>query len=199
MSNLRHIRKPQHNKCYGIEIECIVPSDVYMGTMFQTYKGMWYYSGDISIQAEYPRFGAELVSQPLPFSWLTKEIGRQYKKLNWQWNSTCGIHIHVSRSCVSEKRIRKLKLFLAILSGSQIRNLFGRVSVDYADYRNTRVMQRYCAINETKEHTIEFRMWCSGDAAWAQECLRRTKLMVEYKGEWSYPNICKLFGIEEVY
>lgn len=191
-NDLRHIRKPVHSRCYGIEIECLFPYGNRMPRLYN-YAGFWYFTVDGSVGPGYSRYGVEMISQPMPYSWLNKEIGKLEKRYSqWEWNDSCGIHVHVTKKSVSHKRMIELLMFLRTLGGGQEFNLFGRYSNLYSSPRNT---DRYCSVNLHRHETIEFRMFSSGSAKWAQECLRRTKLMVEYKGKYTYENLCKLFGL----
>lgn len=188
---LERIRKPVHNKCYGIEIECKVNErpDRHGG-----FDRFFYLGFDCSINTSYRELGIEFVSQPLPFAWLCKEVKKLGKKYKWSVDGSCGIHVHVSRSCVSMKRIEELNSFFRTVHRLRAEKLFGREWNGYCDPFDD-AYSRYRPINTTNEHTVEFRMFRSGDADWAIECLRRTKLMVEYKGELSFEKLMNLFGL----
>lgn len=196
--NLDLVRKPVHNKCFGIEIECYMLNDrepVAILTSDNRYRGFWKIDYDGSIDPPSHRYCAiEFVSQPLPYKWLLKEIGKLSKKYgDWDVNNSCGIHIHVTKKAVSSKRIRELKQALCNMSKYDLTILFGRGNGPYSNARYTAPTERYGAINETREATYEFRMFASGDALWAQECLRRTKLMCEYKGKYTFESLQELF------
>lgn len=190
MPTISSVRKPVHNKCYGIEIECTVPKG---SVDYDLHTGMFYVGMDGSLRAISANDKAvEFVSQPLPYKWLDKEIAKLYKRHPWTWNSTCGIHVHVSKASVSRYRMLELLRCFLDLSDTQVTHLFGRM---WNRYNNPTWDGRYCSINMHNPNTIEFRVFASGNAAWARECLRRTKLMVEYKGKYSYDSLCKLFGL----
>lgn len=195
MQTLKKVRKPVHHKCFGIEIECLVPREIKPNQYF----GFFYAGTDGSISDGWGQLstrGLEFVSQPLPYEMLGTQIKRLSKRLQkWDWNDSCGIHVHVSRNGVSEKRLKKLFESFKNLSEEQTRTLFGRAFNNYCRGTNSRYsfQQRTNAINFTNEHTIEFRMFSGGDANWAQECLRRTKIMCEYKGKPSYEGLLAAF------
>lgn len=186
------LRKPVHAKSYGIEIECCMhPTD--RDQLLYNKKGFFIFEGDASIASEHTQDmywrGVEMVSHPLPYKMLRKQLNT-LKKYRFVYNSSCGIHIHVSKVAVSRTRMVELLICLRNLLGQQEKELFGRVRNFYCDPFEH---NRYCSINRTNEHTVEFRMWSAGDIDWAKECLRRTKLMVEYKGKYSYENLLDLF------
>lgn len=187
-------RKPIHNKCYGIEIECYVPRNT---VRYHSHVGMFFVGMDGSLQYNQGgQVGVEFVSQPLPYKWLDKEIAKLYKRHPWTRNDSCGIHVHVSKASVSRHRMLELLSCLWGLNDTQAMHLFGRT---WNMHNHPACENRYCSINMRNANTIEFRMFASGDAAWARECLRRTKLMVEYKGKCSYGNLCELFGLPAVH
>lgn len=193
MNNLEYVRKPVHNKCFGMEIECILPYEEADKAQYK-YHQFWYAGGDGSIITNGRGSGIEFVSQPLPYKALQKQIGFLGKKFNWIENASCGIHVHVGRQGVSEKRLRALYRSFGNLYEDEQRALFGRIENSYcrmSSWINSN--PRYDAINFTNAHTIEFRMFRSGDANWAKECLRRVKLMVEFKGIPNYTNLLELF------
>lgn len=198
------IRKPAHNKTMGIEIECILDAEHgyrHANLVRNRHHGFFYAGHDGSISTSFRRdeFGVEFVSQPLPFEWLCKEVSRLGKRFQWVTNDSCGIHVHVSRQWVSMNRLNKLMDRIYLFDYDQTRELFGRMFNQYnrPPHRYERD-SRYCAINLTNPHTVEFRMFRSGDAAWAKECLRRTKLMVEFKGNPTFDNLLELFTNPEV-
>jgi hypothetical protein len=165
---------------------------------YDTYERFFYFGTDGSIDVNWGDHeegyrGVELVSQPLPYSWLSKEIDIIWKKHPWKSNDTCGIHIHVSKSGVSLTRLKILANKLIMLTRLEFLDLFGRRPNHYCCNAGYSTSDRYCAINFTNSKTIEFRMFASGDAVWAKECLRRVKLMCEYKGDVTYSKLLELF------
>lgn len=161
--NLAKIRKPVHNKCFGIEIECYAYNDsdiVRIRNSENSYKGFWKIDADGSIDVPtYKHSTVEFVSQPLPYKWLLKEIGKLPKKYGgWSVNGSCGIHVHVSKKAVSARRIRELREGLWCLSQDELVKLFRRGANSYNNHKLLSTGQRYGAVNETNEHTYEFRM-----------------------------------------
>ncbi len=191
MQTLDTPRKPVHSKCMGIEIECLIPRHT---AEAGKHYGFFYAGVDGSLRpgAFSGRKGIEFVSQPLPYQWLRKEIVKLAKQFPWTTNESCGIHVHVSRSWTSPKRIAKLCAALRKYHPHEMVELFGRYSEDYATTYQSGI-SRYGAVNTTNRHTVEFRMWAPGDAQWALECLRRTKLMVEHKGAFTPEALMELF------
>lgn len=195
MNNLEKVRKPVHSKTMGIEIEGLLPMNHFrIEDVREKFHGFFFAGSDVSIRRNFNQFGVEFVSQPLPYSWLSAEIDKLGKKFQWTFNDSCGIHIHVNRKWVSEKRLCDLMDSMAAWSSVEYDALFGRPPNAYClrPDRRTRT-GRYSAINITGNNTVEFRMFRSGDAVWAKECLRRTKLMVEFKGKPTFDNLFELF------
>lgn len=196
MNTLDVVRKPVHSKCFGIEIECLIPTAE--SDPRGKYYGFFFAGHDGSIRASWRNnhIGVEFVSQPLPYNMLQKELVRLGKRFpTWSVNESCGIHVHVSRSMVSTSKLRKFAVELSRLSNSELEILFGREPNEYCSRirEEEGVPHRYQMINFTKKATIEFRMFNSGDLKWAQECVRRTKLMCEFKGNPTFENLLELF------
>lgn len=203
MGSLSRFRKAPHAKTYGLEYEFffVTPENARFD---YGYRGMFYATTDVSISASsvilqhYSDriYTVELISQPLPYNWLIREI-KKLEKFPHEIlaNSSCGIHVHVSRKLTSEKRMMKLLAFLKTLNSAQSRALFGRAYNEYCSPSRS-TDSKYSIINFLHSQSFEFRMFASGDPAWAAECVRRTRLMVEYRGEYSYSNFTKLFSKE---
>lgn len=193
MNTLPIVRKPTHTKCYGLELECLV-NGIYLND--KKYSNMFYIGHDSSILRDYGyEQGVEFVSQPLPYGWLLKEIDKLSKAYNWRWNTSCGIHIHVSKKAISPKTIEKLINFFEYdyAPALALRSCFGRVWNHYCTPSHGRY-DRCFPINSRNQHTYEFRMFSSGDANWAKECMRRVRLMCEHKGEFSWQILEELFN-----
>ncbi len=170
-------REPPSNKSMGIEIECLVNRQVYDDKVADCqYLGFFGHVYDGSIAQDYGTVGQEFVSQPLTREWLKKEIVKLSNKVSWQWNSSCGIHIHVSRKWLSEKKAKAIYTWLATLEEEDKECLFGRASNYYCRTNQSFGSTRYCAVNTKNGKTIEFRMFASGDVKWAQYCVD----MVDY-------------------
>lgn len=174
MQSLAKFRAPDSNRTLGIEIECF-----YEGTQCpERYKhhGFFYATDDSSIQCGWGNAGIEFVSQPLPAAWLKKEIVKLASRKSgwqnaWQYNDTCGVHIHVSRKWLSEKRAKAIFAFMNTLSYSEQRELFGRTGNMYCRYGKKWGGIRYLPINSSNKQTFEFRVFSSGDAAWCCYCV----------------------------
>ena len=185
MGSLHNPRKPPHQKTFGMEIECY-PNVLFINQ--GVHVGFWAIDIDMSLYAR----GREFISQPMPYNMLRAQIKTLNKKLNgWRVGDECGLHIHVSRKYWSEIREAKFSKFLRTLMYSELHTLFGRVS-RYADPQKA-YDAKYRAVNVLHEHTYEFRLWKAGDVHWTLEALRRTKLIVEYRGDWSYEACLDLF------
>ena len=177
MQSLSSWRKPVSHKSFGIEIECFVTS--YISP--DEYRGFFYATTDGSLRGENhftsPR---EFVSQPLPLHWLIKEINRLGRDLNWSVNSSCGIHVHVSKKWCSDKKGKTILKFLRKFYEAypmDYKMIFGRLPNRYCC---TNVdAGRYNAVNVTNDSTVEFRMFASGYVRWAQYCVYMTNYLVE--------------------
>lgn len=190
-------RKLVHSKSFGIEIEtCMHPED--RRQVIDKWKGFFRFAMDGSIYNEDVSDGlrymdCEIVSQPLPYKMLLKQLNK-LNKYRFVVNHSCGIHVHVNRAMISENRIAAMLRAFRSFNHQQAEDLFGRCWNSYNDPHET---DRYCSINRTNTTTIEFRMFKSGDVAWAKECLRRTKLLIEHKGDYSYESLMDLFTSPE--
>jgi hypothetical protein len=177
MQSVSSYRKPVSNKSYGIEIECILPSNA--APEPYAYQGFWFVITDASINSEYDMRGREFVSQPLPADWLCNEIYKLAKKYEWTHNDSCGIHVHVSRKWFSDKKARAVHAFIERLSEDDYSLLFGRVPNYYcmrgAAYNSER---RYVPVNTQNKNTIELRMFSSGSGKWAAYCVHMAEYLV---------------------
>lgn len=178
MNSLSKFRTPNTSKAMGIEIECYMSDSTYSSYDVRgEHHGFFYGTTDGSIECSWRYFGIEFVSQPLSAAWLKKEIAKLARKFTWEANSSCGVHIHVSRKWLSLDKARSINTFLSGLSWDEQEELFGRMANHYCRYSAALEKEdRYCAINITNKDTIEFRMFKSGDAAWCRYCVD----MVEY-------------------
>jgi hypothetical protein len=170
MTSLCAFRKPRSSRAIGIEIECYVSSNPR-----GSYLGFFYAGNDESIQNPYGTYAVEFVSQPLTVPWLNKEIVRLWKKHQWEANSTCGIHLHVSRKwCAQEKALLIYKFVEDLWINHRLMylNTFGRAPNHYCNMEPPdKNGSRYVVINTTNKDTVEFRLFTSGDARWAQKCV----------------------------
>lgn len=179
MQSLNEFRKPDVAKTYGIEIECFFNSEDSRPLYRSDYIGFFYVSSDGSIRTDHwDQSPFELVSQPLPAAWLCKEITRLEKRVGaWLHNKSCGIHVHVNRDWFTEKKAAAVRRWIKSLSTEQFSDLFGRVPNEYCN-PTERVSSRYGAVNTTNKKTVELRMFSSGDAKWAQYCVKMADWIV---------------------
>lgn len=200
MQTLDKYRTPNTNKAMGIEIECLLPEYDENGTYLRPpdyqHIGFFFAGTDGSITPEWRSrtTGREFVSQPLSAPWLRKEIDKLFKKYPWSENHTCGVHIHVSRKWLSEKRAKAIYDFLSTLTEDDRVHLFGRSSNEYCGY--TWGITRYSAINIEPEATIEFRVFKSGNNEWCKYCVS----MVEYLIAQAYTlNLSAIYAFRDQY
>lgn len=187
MQSLDKFRTPNTNKSMGIEIECIFRTrinDVVCAYPIDgTHYGFFYTTNDGSIDTDWydsREVGRELVSQPLSAEWLKKEIGKLAKRFTWTSNSSCGVHIHVSRKWLSVEKAKLIYSFMQSLTDSQRVELFGRDSTGgYCKVNQPYGATRYAALNNENKHTIEFRVFKSGDAKWCCYCVDMVKYLID--------------------
>lgn len=187
MGSLTRFRKTPHDHCFGVEIECYpvneYPDDKHLGFFWVTLDGSLEWGG------------REFVSQPLPYNFLSNRIKWLWKTVDgWSVREECGLHIHVSRALWPDSRQMEFSKMLRRLERDQMRVLFGRSS-QYADPHSH---GKYRAINIQHMNSYEFRVWKAGDLNWTLEALRRTKLIVSFKGKYTYEKMLKLFEIGEL-
>lgn len=178
MNSLDSFRKPVHNKCMGIEIECLFGGTQKIPN--REHSGFFYFTEDYSIEAKWFQISREIVSQPLPADMLMKEITRLEKRVGaWGSNDSCGIHVHVSRTWLSEKKAQAIYNWLKTQSLEDIKLWFGREPNSYCTMEKPSQRTRYTNINITNKATIEFRMFASGMACWARYCVEMARYMVD--------------------
>lgn len=158
------IRQLPHDRAIGIEVECSVDSWIKR----DTYYGFFYAGRDMSIDVGgYP---VEFVSQPLTQEWLKKELRKLYKRFPISSNNSCGIHLHVNKKWCSVRRAKTISTFLQTLSNEEMKEIFGRVPNMYCQ-NLWDPSDKYCAVNVSKEATVEFRSFKSGSINWAGYCV----------------------------
>ncbi len=201
MSNTyRNFRSPRAAAPFGIEIEGATKCCLPLGSHFaKMYKG---YDASIRSTADYT-YKYELVSDPLSYRGLRKVLlGLQDALAPYEWNAVynTGIHVHASARACPGSQARKLAEAFSRLTDQQCETLFGRtpgwfaMNVGYVGYH--KYIQQH---RKRGRITYEFRMFKSGDALWAAECLRRTKIMCDMrKGDITHHRLREAFGIEDV-
>lgn len=177
MNTLHNIRKAPVAKAMGIEIELICRKEY-----TPDWCGFFYKGQDGSILCSWREHGYEFVSQPLTYEWMQRELKKLYKlldSLDYYENTSCGIHIHVSKKWFSDKKAKAVWEFIKTLSVVDYGDLFGRQPNIYCKNVEEYSGCRYHAINMSNTHTNEFRMFKSGDLAWALYCVDCVKYMVD--------------------
>ncbi len=178
MRSLSSYRKPDSNFTMGMELECFVDGDTIDKLSVGNYLGFWYVTTDRSlIDRTWDRYGREFVSMPLPLVWLKKEIKKLASKVSWTVNATCGIHIHISRKWLTEKKAKAIHKFYCQLSDENRIVLFGRGSNVYC-LPGLWKDNRYNAVNAENSETFELRMFASGDSNWALYCANMADYLV---------------------
>lgn len=189
MDSLNTTRKLATIYSMGIEWEIAnLPSYIKR----DTYLGFFYVVTDTSIREG--RFSREFVSQPLPPSWLHKEVDKLAKKIvGGESNPSCGIHVHINREWCPEKRATRIAKTLSTFHDAQMLLLFGRVPNRYCVNAPPRG-SRYSQVNITNDKTIEFRGFASCDVgdSWIHWCIDFIQFLVRTKGRFTYAD-CTLF------
>lgn len=189
MESLSSFRKPTSNKTMGIEWEMFWDHDdpKHYNLSTQKHYKFFFVTTDGSLRCQGPRrydmSGRELVSQPLPYAWLNKELERINKIIpQVHVNDTCGIHVHVTRKWATAKKVDHLVAFLRSLTFSEYKAAFGREPNGYCQHMggwSEGATGRYFSLNTTRNDTVEFRMFSSGDLGWAQYCLGLVNYMMQ--------------------
>ena len=191
MGSISQIRKPPHQKTMGVEIECYPKNVGARGLLWSegARVGFWEATEDGSLGL----FGIEWVCQPMPYSMIIHHINKLHKAIGgWKIDDRCGLHIHVGRGWWSNERETKFTKFLKTLTTEQIVELFGRYNGAYAN-PHASSYDKYRAVNLLHTATYEFRLWAAGDLTWTLEAVRRTRLIVQHRGKWSYEICLDLF------
>jgi hypothetical protein len=183
--NYLNARESDRPLFYGIELEVEVPRetarDILVEEMMDKFGREWFYvKADGSLN-----HGMEIVTHPMTYEYITKEIEKFSKILKFLENQecksfntdTCGIHIHISKDQISHLTTYKiLKLFYEnpgfILKISQRRvqkfeewSKLHRKEEETAEtnlYTKAKYksgIARYVAVNLNNSDTIEFRIF----------------------------------------
>lgn len=156
---------------FELEIECSGSINEALDIADESFDGHAYYKEDGSIE-----YGFEIVTHPM-----TLEAHKRL--INWSfasrlakigcrsWNtSTCGLHVHISRSAFRGATHIAMFQHLIINNDVEMSRLAGRSSDRWASFHGVRQdiqkrlkgqahPQRYEAVNTTPEDTIEVRMF----------------------------------------
>lgn len=151
MNTLHNVRKAPIAKAMGIEIELICRRKY-----IPDWCGFFYKGSDASIDYSWSEYGYEFVSQPLTYEWMQRELKKLYKlldSLDYYENTSCGIHIHVSKKWFSDKKAKAVWEFIKTLPVVDYGDLFGRQPNQYCLNREEYEGCRYHAINMSNTHT----------------------------------------------
>lgn len=171
---------------YGMEIEIGDPHGVTIGAtivypLLNTSGRRAYLKKDGSIRTG----GYECVTHPMSsrklHEWIDKDFTIAKKERGKYWNiNGCGVHIHVSRDSIGKLTLFKLNVLLNMLRGNNNLNFikfftnrtpnalnqWAKVSnqlpfsfLDSIKHDNGWTSDRYVAVNQQNEKTIEFRIF----------------------------------------
>ena len=194
MNTLPIVRKAPTNKTMGIELECVMSHSAPF--MLNGWHGFFYGGRDMSIRTvAWDETGVEFVSQPLTYDWLKKETSKLFKKVgaHYRTNASCGIHVHVSKKWLTDKKAREIYAVLKDLTDDDMRHLFGR---PWNRWTEDPIGYRYCCVNITNKATNEFRVFAAGKEKWAQYCIDCAKYMVEHS---HHLNVDALMAFRDCY
>jgi hypothetical protein len=152
---------PEKTRYFGVELEVICNGDP-VETAAKINNGILYCKNDGSL----PSTGIEVVSHPATFEHLMSE--KPFDKIRdkgvYSYKSDfCGLHVHVSRSGVSESTIAKIVAFF-FYNPLYITKIGQRDYNNYCQKENALYPEkpkndRYFAVNLSNENTIEFRFF----------------------------------------
>lgn len=179
------LRKTVVPVSFGIEIE---GRNRYLReNHLHTHLGFFYITTDGSLSY---RDSVEVVSQPLPPKMLCRVLRALLDKAgDISHEGDAGIHIHVTRTKHTEKKLEEL--FYAIkeiknVTWDQI-NFFGRRETYFANTDHTRWKEiRYSAVNWLNKNTIEIRLFGNSHQGYsginhAIRCIKRTQAILNTK------------------
>lgn len=159
--------------CYTFE----VPNKI-KGTQFITKE-----DGSIS--------GIEFVSQPLPEKVLKEKIARLFREYDLYGDSSCGIHVHVSRT-INPDLEWVFNRYLTLHRSTIYTLIAGRRMNDYTDALiefTPYDLQHYhySCINFQHKDTYEVRIFASGNnLRWATSTIDRAIALLQFKETHSF-------------
>ena len=177
------LRKTVVPVSFGIEIEG--RNEFLRNNHLHTHTGFFFVTTDGSLN-----FGdsVEVVSQPLPPKMLCRVLKSfLYKNGDITYENDAGIHIHVTRTKHTEKKLEELFYAIKESSYTEQRDFFGRSVTYYAQTDNPRWKEiRYSAVNWTNEKTIEIRLFGNSSIfnfgiLHAIRCIKRTQALLNTK------------------
>ena len=185
------IGKDKHDLYFGIEVETEVWGDLGEAARAIGMETSFYLKNDSSIGANTKRKGFEVVSHPHTLdAWMSpdnpmlrylEDIRRNFTARSWDAESSCGLHIHISRAGFGSGAHTHRFLSLVYSNAIEMSKLGGRKGSSYAkfsdvykfddygrpyrDFRdkihNFRMTERYSAVNTLNRETLELR-WFQG-------------------------------------
>ena len=177
------LRKTVVPVSFGIEIEG--RNYFLRENHLHSHIGFFYVTTDASLDYN---DSIEVVSQPLPPKMLCrvlKSFLNKYGDIGYE--DDAGIHIHVTRTKHTEKKLEELFYAIKNSSLAEQQNFFGRHKTYYAQtdsyiWKET----RYSAVNWTNEKTIEIRLFGNRDhfdsgILHAIRCVERTQAILNTK------------------
>lgn len=177
------LRKTVVPVSFGIEIE---GRNRYLReSHLHTHTGFFFITTDGSLNYN---DSVEVVSQPLPPKMLCRVLKSfldKYGDIGYEGDA--GIHIHVTRTKHTEKKLEELFYTIKESSYGEQANFFGRRETYFADTGNPRWKEyRYSAINWTNKKTIEIRLFGNNSIFYsgilhAIRCVKRTQAILNTK------------------
>ena len=185
------IGKDKHDLYFGIEVETEVWGDLGEAARAIGMETSFYLKNDSSIGANTKHKGFEVVSHPHTLdAWMDpdnpmlrylEDIRRNFTARSWDAESSCGLHIHISRAGFGSGAHTHRFLSLVYSNAIEMSKLGGRKGSSYAkfsdvykfddygrpyrDFRdkihNNRMTERYSAVNTLNRETLELR-WFQG-------------------------------------
>jgi hypothetical protein len=166
----------QYNRFFGVELEVEVRSDRFDRLDKATYLNDLINDGNIGQRTFFENDGSlnsgfEIISQPMSlpmhrevWSWLNdKDAVAGLRSHN---TTTCGLHVHVSRTGLTKLQIAKMVAFVNDPNNEHlIRAIARRYAEGYCKIKEKKLgsahysTDRYEAINLTGSNTIEFRIF----------------------------------------
>lgn len=178
-----NLRKTVVPVSFGIEIEG--RNRFLRGNHLHTHFGFFYITTDGSLKYN---DSVEVVSQPLPPKMLCRVLHALLNKAgDISYEDSAGIHIHVTRTKHTEKKLEEL--FYAIKESSYIEqsSFFGRRETYFANTDHPRWQEtRYSAVNWLNKNTIEIRLFGNNNQFsyginHAIRCVKRTQAILNTK------------------
>ena len=164
--------KGKHTRYFGVEVE-LVPAFrnnngrmLAAGLILKNFKDLVYLKEDGSVSS----YGFEVVTHPFSFGqmyhkrYFSKFEGMPIKSFS---DETCGLHVHVSRTGLTNLTLAKLVYFFANPENENFLKYIGQR--DWNEFCNNHKkgqnkrdlagLDRYKAINFCNDHTVEFRFF----------------------------------------